>query len=148
MDLDACGVCNSPRISVAELPDADSARAAKRAEIEQKVAALRAKIQQEKDIQQAAERERQRIEQEKEARKQFQFTQLSLNAQREKDEELAKALAQADPCRVISLNLSANCSRQIVQLHVADATESMSALQLLDLSRNAACFVIIFLGVF
>jgi hypothetical protein len=76
--------------------DADSARAAKRAEIEQKVAVQRAKIQQEKDMQQAAERERQRIEQEKEARKRSQINALLLDAQREKDEELAKALARKE----------------------------------------------------
>ena len=124
MDLDACGVCNSPRISVAELPDADSARAARRAEIEQKVAAQRAKIQQEKDIQQAAERERQRIEQEKEARKQFQFTQLSLNAQREKDEELAKALAQKEEQEMLAYQERRATLQQLLHNPVAKITEA------------------------
>ena len=68
--------------------DADSARAAKRAEIERRVTESRA--------QQAAERERQRIEQEKEARKRSQIAALLLDAQREKDEELAKALARKE----------------------------------------------------
>ncbi len=69
---------------------ADSAKAAKRAEIERTVAAARAKLQEEKAI----EREKQRIEQEKEARRQAQVRDALLEAQREKDEALAKALAQ------------------------------------------------------
>ena len=53
---------------------------------------------------------------------------------------------KADPCHVTSLNLAANCTRRTVQLQMADATESMTALQSLDLSSNAACFVMLFLG--
>ena len=53
---------------------------------------------------------------------------------------------KADPCHVTSLKLAANCTRRTVQLQMADATESMTALQSLDLSSNAACFVMLFLG--
>jgi hypothetical protein len=104
--------------------DADSARAAKRAEIEQKVAAARAKIQQEKDIQQAAERERQRIEQEKEARKQFQITRLMLNAQREKDEELAKSLAQKEEQEMLAHQERRATLQQLLHNPVAKITEA------------------------
>lgn len=65
---------------------------------------------------------------------------------------------KADPCHVTSLNLSDNCKRSFnlfancthrnVQLQMADVTESMTALQLLNLSRNAACFVMLFRGLF
>ena len=55
---------------------------------------------------------------------------------------------KADPCHVTSLNLSANCRHRAVQLQMADATESMTALQSLNLQGNAACFVMLFWGVF
>jgi hypothetical protein len=55
---------------------------------------------------------------------------------------------KADPCHVTSLNLSANCRHRAVQLQMADATESMTALQSLNLRSNAACFVMLFWGVF
>ena len=75
----------------------------------------------------------------------------------EAQSELVQRL-KADPCHVTSLNLSDNCKRSFnlfadcthrnVQLQMADATESMTALQSLNLSRNAACFVMLFWGVF
>jgi hypothetical protein len=66
----------------------------------------------------------------------------------EAEHMLLASRLKAEPCRVTSLNLSANCTCQPVQLQMADATESMTALQSLDLSCNAACFVMTFLGVF
>ncbi len=72
------------------------ARAAKRAEIERKVAEGRAKLQLEKDIKEAAEREKLKAEQEKEARKQAQLREALMQAMKEKDEVLARQLAQRE----------------------------------------------------
>ena len=95
--------------------DTDSARAAKCAEIEQKVAESRAKIRQEKDIKQAAERERQRIEQEKVARKRSQIT---VNT------ELLLALAQKEEQEVLPIPERRANLQQLLHDPVAKITEA------------------------
>jgi uncharacterized protein (DUF2336 family) len=72
------------------------ARAAKRAEIERKVAEGRAKLQQEKEIKDKAEREKLKADQEKEARRQALLREALLQAVKEKDELLARQLAQRE----------------------------------------------------
>ena len=71
---------SDPKKTAALGSAANSAKAAKRAEVERTVAAARLKIQQEKAIKENAERERQRIEQGKEAGRQAQSRELALEA--------------------------------------------------------------------
>jgi hypothetical protein len=71
---------SDPKKTAALGSAADSAKAAKRAEVERTVAAARLKIQQEKAIKENAERERQRIEQGKEAGRQAQSRELASEA--------------------------------------------------------------------
>ena len=53
---------------------------------------------------------------------------------------------KADPCHVTSLNLAANCTQGGAA--VGRLLTALTALQSLDLSGNAACFVMLFRGVF
>jgi hypothetical protein len=71
-------------------------KAQKRAEVEQRVAAGRAKLAAEKELQKKAEEEKLKLEHEKEAKRQSQIRSLVQAEMAEKDAQMARNLAQKE----------------------------------------------------